>query len=472
MKRTILGITVAALLVTGCGAGDVGVAGPVTTTPGSTTTKVTVPGTDSTVPTTQPPTDQEPADQLFVELFFIKEGLEARSVIRAVDTPEVAANAIRALIQGPTPAEQDTELSTAVPADTLLLGLTINDGLATIDLSREFEVGGGSFNILSRLAQVVYTLTQFETIDEVNFRLDGEPVTVFSGEGVLLENPVGRDDYATILPIEPGIDTPETDPWAQSDLPDVIGVDPGRLARVALVAADDVLNVRQDPTAASPIVGMLLPGVVVERTGPEEITGSSVWAQIETPRGSFWVNDRFLAAVVNGDDFKSDDRIGDLLDEFEYLIANDGDLRLVTSRRGLYISHHADPIRFSPDELQAILLETTTYQWPSVAIAPDDPEFDLLPARTFAEAVADSFLSAYDDPDTMTTTNQPIVAGNGRPAEFAIPFEFESFNYVGVHDSGDNPDYDGLDWITWYVSIDYENGEPVIVGLTIDQWAP
>ncbi len=471
MKRTILAVSVLAILTAACGAGDIGNAGPVTVPPGDTTT-TTVPGDGTSVPTTQPPTTEPPADQLFVELFFIKEGLEARSVIRAVDTPDVAANAIRALIAGPTPAEQDTELSTAIPADTLLLGLTISDGLATIDLSREFEVGGGSFNILSRLAQVVYTLTQFETIDEVNFRLDGEAITVFSGEGVLLEHPVNRDDYATILPIEPGVDTPETEPWGQADLPDPTGVEPDKLARVALVAADDVLNVRQDPTAASPIVGMLLPGVVVERTGPEEITGSSIWAQIETPRGSFWVNARFLAAVVDGSEFEADDRVADLLDEFAYLIANDGDLRLVTSQRGLYVAHHAAPLRFASEQLQAILLDPTTYQWPSVAIAPDDPDFDLIPGRTFAEAVADSFLSAYKDVDAVTTTNEPIVAGNGRPAEYAIPFEFQSFNYIGVHDSGDNPDYDGLDWITWYVSIDYENGEPVIVGLTIDQWAP
>ena len=472
MKRIILALSVLAIFTAACGTGDIGNAGPVTLPPGEDTTTTTVPGNGTSVPTTQPTTTEPPADQLFVELFYIKEGLEARSVIRAVDIPEVAANAIRALIEGPTPAEQDTELSTAIPADTLLLGLTIDDRLATIDLSREFEVGGGSFNILSRLAQVVYTLTQFETIDEVNFMLDGEAITVFSGEGVLLENPVNREDYATILPIEPGPDTPETDPWAQGDLPNVIGMDPVKLARVALVASDDVLNVRQDPTAASPIVGMLLPGVVVERTGPEEITGSSVWAQIETPRGSFWVNDRFLSAVVDRGDFESNARVSDLLDEFAYLIAADGDLSLVTSRRGLYVSHHADPIRFSSDELRTILLDTTTYQWPSVAIAPDDPEFDLIPGRTFAEAVADSFLSAFDDPDTMTTTNQPIVAGNGRPAEFAIPFEFQSLNYVGVHDPGDNPDFGGLDWTTWYVSIDFEDGEPVIVGLTVDQWAP
>ena len=175
-------------------------------------------------------------------------------MIRAVDTPHVATNAIRALIEGPTPAEQDTELSTSIPADTLLLGLIIEDGLATVDLSREFELGGGSFNILSRLAQVVYTLTQFPTIDEVLFHIDGEAIDVFSGEGVVLEDPLDRDDYATILPIEPSQDPTATETWSQDDLPNISSVSLSRLNRVALVADDDVLNVRQDPNAAAPIV--------------------------------------------------------------------------------------------------------------------------------------------------------------------------------------------------------------------------
>jgi hypothetical protein len=215
---------------------------------------------------------------------------------------------------------------------------------------------------------------------------------------------------------------------------------------------------------------MLLPGVVVERTGQEEIVGSSVWAQIETPLGGFWVNDRFLAAVVNDTDFESDARVAALLAEFGEIVVTDGDLRPVTSRRGLYVSHHGDPIRFGRDELGTILSDSTTYQWPSNALGPD--ELDEIGARTFAEAVADSFLSAYDDPDTVITMNEAIFGGNGRPAGYEVPFEFASFNYVGVHDPGDGAEFDGLDWITWYVSIDYEDGLPVIVGMTIDQWAP
>lgn len=483
MKRSVITlISVLTLMAAACGSGDVGDAGPVTlpptTTEVSTTTTTTttvVPGGSTVTTTTEAPPTTDPvdeADQVFVELYFVKDGVSAKPVMRAVDTPAIAANALRALIEGPTAAERDTDLSSSIPADTLLLGLTIRDGLATVDLSREFEVGGGSLNILSRLAQVVYTLTQFDTVDEVLFHLDGKPVEVFSGEGVVLGDPVRRTDYATILPIEPRPDTSAAQLWDQVDMPDLAKFAAERLSRVALVASDDVLNVRQDPTVEAPIVGMLVPGTVVARTGLEEIVGSSVWAQIETPIGRFWVNERFLASNVSGSDFAADPRVGELLDRFVDIVKADGDLRPVMSQRGLYVSHHGDPLRFAPAELATILTDTTTYQWPSNALSQDDPEFAQIPGKTFAAAVADSFVSAYDDPDTSTTVNEPIEAGNGRLPEYAIPFEFEPFNYIGVHDSGDNPEYGGLDWVTWYVSIDYENGNPVIIGMTIDQWSP
>jgi spore germination protein GerM len=478
MKKLILIISVLALLVSACGAGESGSAGPVTTEPDDSATTTTVP-TETTLPgddtgsttttTTQAPADGESADQVFVELYFVKEGLSAATVTRAVDSPEVATNAIKALIAGPTAAEADTELSSSIPKDTLLLGLTIDNGLATIDLSREFEVGGGSFNILSRLAQVVYTLTQFPTVDQVLFHIDGQPVDVFSGEGVVLGDPVTRADYATILPIEPVADAGPAPTWHQGDV-DIAGVASKDLAKVVLVASDDTLNVREDPGVEAPVVGILVPGVIVAKTGLTEVVGSSVWEQIVTPLGDFWVNGRFLGAVVTASDFANDDRVTALLDEFASIIANKGDLRQVTSQRGLYVSHNAAPIRFSPDELNGILTDPTTYKWPSAALGPD--QLDEIPAKTFAEAITDSFLSAYDDPDTELSYNDPIAGGNGRLAADVVPFEFRGFNYVGVYDPGDDPQYEGLDWVTWYVSIDYENGQPVIVGLTVDMWAP
>jgi hypothetical protein len=88
-----------------------------------------------------------------------------------------------------------------VPSGTQLLGLTIDNGIAFVDLTSEFESGGGSLSMFLRLGQVVCTLDQFPTVKGVLFKLDGEPVDVFSGEGILLDHPVGCKDYEDFLPV-------------------------------------------------------------------------------------------------------------------------------------------------------------------------------------------------------------------------------------------------------------------------------
>lgn len=115
-------------------------------------------------------------------------------------TPLVATAAINALLAGPTPEERVRGLGTAVPPGTKLLGIAIHDGVATIDLTSEYQSGAGSRSMQMRLGQVVYTLTQFPTVQKVRFRLDGSPVNVFSSEGITLNQPVGRTDYADLLP--------------------------------------------------------------------------------------------------------------------------------------------------------------------------------------------------------------------------------------------------------------------------------
>ena len=105
-------------------------------------------------------------------------------------TQAVGAAALTDLLAGPTEVERSDGISTAVPAGTRLLGLVVSDGLATVDLSSEFESGGGSLSMMARLGQVDCTLDQFPTVDGVSFELDGEPVDVFSGEGIVLDKPV------------------------------------------------------------------------------------------------------------------------------------------------------------------------------------------------------------------------------------------------------------------------------------------
>ena len=164
------------------------------------------PGSTPSSPTMAPTPSPTPEATTLVRAYFFLGGEPGIAglvaVLREVPrTRAVATAAVNALLGGPSVAESgDRTITTAVPSGTRLLGLTIEGGLATVDLSREFEAGGGSASVLNRLGQVVYTLTQFPTVERVLFKLEGTVVTVFSGEGVILDGPVGRADYEDLLP--------------------------------------------------------------------------------------------------------------------------------------------------------------------------------------------------------------------------------------------------------------------------------
>lgn len=131
-------------------------------------------------------------------------------------TQLVATAAINSLLDGPTTAESVMGYASAVPTGTKLLGIAIHNGVATVDLTSEFQDGAGSRSMQMRLGQIVYTLTQFPTVQTVRFLLDGAPVNVFSSEGIVLDHPVGRNDYVNLLPAitvdKPAPDAPVTSP--------------------------------------------------------------------------------------------------------------------------------------------------------------------------------------------------------------------------------------------------------------------
>jgi sporulation and spore germination protein/immunoglobulin-like protein involved in spore germination len=123
-------------------------------------------------------------------------------VLREVPkTQAVGAAAMHALLEGPNAAELGASpaMYTTIPDGTIFLGLHIDAGVATVNLSKEFEQDD-AVSAEKRLAQVVYTLTQFPTVHGVSFELDGAPVRTFGSEGIALGSPVDRATWTDQLP--------------------------------------------------------------------------------------------------------------------------------------------------------------------------------------------------------------------------------------------------------------------------------
>ena len=185
----VAALAVLLLVVAACGDDD-GDGGGTTTAAPATTTPAT---------TAAPSTTTTPAGEHEVRAYFLRDE-KVGPVARPVSGDAVAAGALDGLFEGPSAEEQEIGLSTAIPAGTELLGVDIDDRIATVDLSSEFGSGGGSLSMMARVAQVVFTVTQFPTVDAVDFEIEGEPVTALGGEGLLIEDPQTRADWEELAP--------------------------------------------------------------------------------------------------------------------------------------------------------------------------------------------------------------------------------------------------------------------------------
>ena len=192
------------IVVAGCGVtGEVGDAGTVSTTEAATTTTTTSPEENTTTTVSSVPsqtTTTLAAETSTVRVYFTSDELICATTRIIPKTLEVGAAATRALLEGPTNAEKQAGMVSCIPEGTTFLGLDIADGVATVDLSQEYSSGGGSLSMFMRLAQVVFTLTQFPTVEGVNFKLDGQPIDVLGGEGIIIDHPMTRADYEDMSP--------------------------------------------------------------------------------------------------------------------------------------------------------------------------------------------------------------------------------------------------------------------------------
>lgn len=143
---------------------------------------------EATSPETSPP----PAETTSAAVYFLRDGKIAPVRRTILETPHPELAAVSALLEGPTDDEAAEGLVTAIPETTEVRGVSVKDGVATVDLSGDFDDGGGSASMLGRVAQIVATLTRFEGVERVAFELDGKKVESIGGEGVVVDPPIGR----------------------------------------------------------------------------------------------------------------------------------------------------------------------------------------------------------------------------------------------------------------------------------------
>ena len=100
---------------------------------------------------------------------------------------------LEALISGLTSSELNKGLLSLIPSGTKLLGISVSNMTATINFNEALSFNNfGKEGLEAELKQIVYTATEFSTVDKVQILIDGQKKQFLSTEGVFIGEPLTR----------------------------------------------------------------------------------------------------------------------------------------------------------------------------------------------------------------------------------------------------------------------------------------
>jgi spore germination protein GerM len=111
-----------------------------------------------------------------------------------VAAPPSVESVTAELLAGPTDAEAERGLRSALPDPTVVVGTDLSRGVATVELTSTFSEISPQDQLLA-VAQFVLTLTDLRGVGSVRFTLGDSPVAVPTPSGESSEEPVFREQF-------------------------------------------------------------------------------------------------------------------------------------------------------------------------------------------------------------------------------------------------------------------------------------
>ncbi len=98
--------------------------------------------------------------------------------------------AINELLKGPNIVEKSTGAYSEIPKTTKLISLKQNGNKVIINFNSDFQYGGGTDSIYSRMMQLIKTSLANTKNKKIYLYLDGKQVNILGGEGIMISQPL------------------------------------------------------------------------------------------------------------------------------------------------------------------------------------------------------------------------------------------------------------------------------------------
>lgn len=100
--------------------------------------------------------------------------------------------AIEELLKGPNVVEKAAGAYSEIPPTTKLLSIKDSENKVIINFSMDFQYGGGTDSIYSRMMQLIKTSVENSENKKVYLYLNGKQIKFIGGEGIMVSQPLNE----------------------------------------------------------------------------------------------------------------------------------------------------------------------------------------------------------------------------------------------------------------------------------------
>lgn len=132
-----------------------------------------------------------------MKIFVLDDSGKLRAVKRTCD-PKLESSCfefvIKELITAPSKWEKSKGFTSEIPSGTKLLSVRESSDNIKIDLSSNFESGGGAESIYLRVKQIIKTVNANTSLPTFLY-INGKQANVIGGEGIMIKQPLSERSF-------------------------------------------------------------------------------------------------------------------------------------------------------------------------------------------------------------------------------------------------------------------------------------